>query len=766
MEEKTLHISVAGREITLKTGKIARQANGAVMLECGDTHILATACASKEPAGEPDFFPLRVDYQEKYSAAGKSLGGFIKREGRPSQKEILTSRLIDRPIRPMFPEGYFNEVQILTYVMSYDPDHSPEPLAFCAASAALVISDIPLIKPIGAVRVGRIDGTFVINPSLEEQGKSDLDLLIAGTEDAILMIEGYCDFLTEEQVLEAINEGHDAIKVICEALSDWQKLLGKDKHSPRLIKPSEQLLKEMEAYVESDLAKAVRIVLKQEREEQISEIRTRAMDKFFTSLEEPECTKMEAKLAFKKINAKIMRNAVLDENKRCDGRACDEIRKITVETGLLPRTHGSALFTRGETQSLAVCTLGPESMGQRFESLDDDKGLQKFYLQYSFPPYSVGEVGRNGPPGRREIGHGKLAERSIQASMPNPEDFPYVVRLESNITECNGSSSMATICGGCLALMDAGVPLSRPVAGIAMGLILDTDRYAILSDILGVEDALGDMDFKIAGDDKGITAFQLDIKVEGITAKIMQVALAQAKQGRIHILNKMLHALPKANESLSKYAPRIESMQIHPSKIGTVIGPGGKMIRSIVEETGVELNINDDGVVSFSSRDGEMMEKAKEMVHNLVAELEVGATYTGTVVSIVAFGMFVKIFNQEGLCHVSEIDYSRVENVEDHYKMGDKVEVKVLEINDFGKIRLSRKALLPKPEGYVEPERNLSDRRPPLRGGRDDRGRGRDDRGGRGRDDRPRRDDRRQEDTVQKEVKLAIAPPPLINAKD
>jgi polyribonucleotide nucleotidyltransferase len=696
-QAKSMSVSVGGKTITFETGKIARQAGGAVMVTCGETMLLNTVCAATKAADEIDFLPLRVDYQEKFSSSGKTLGGFIKREGRPTEKEILVSRLIDRPIRPMFEDGYYNEVQVLSYVLSYDGSNAPEPLAICGASAALVISEVPLIKPIAGVRVGLLDGRFVINPSIEEQKSSKLDLVIAGTEDAILMIEGYADFLTEEQILEAINEGHESIKVICQKLTDWQKEVGKAKNrdSIRLI-PTE-IPEQINSKFESRLKAALNIKDKLAREDEISAINAEVLNHFFPEGQEPKYKKVDVMLGFKKIQAHHMRLAILQENKRIDGRTCDQIRPINIELGLLPRTHGSALFTRGETQSIAVATLGGETMGLRYEDLDGENA-RKFYLQYFFPPFSVGEVGRMGSPGRREIGHGKLAERALAATIPSQEHFPYVIRVESNITESNGSSSMASVCGGCLAMMDAGVPIKHPIAGIAMGLILEGERYAILSDILGAEDALGDMDFKVTGNAHGITAFQLDIKVEGINAHIMQAALAQAKQGRIHILNKMTEICPKAKSELSQYAPRIETMQIKTSKIGIVIGPGGKQIRSIIETTGAQIDINDSGIVSISSSNPESMAKAKEMIFNLTAEVEIGKTYKGKIVSIVPFGIFVEIFGKEGLCHISEISHSRIQNISDVVKEGDAIEVKVLDINDRGQIKLSHKATLPAPQ--------------------------------------------------------------------
>jgi polyribonucleotide nucleotidyltransferase len=697
MNKNSRTISVAGRDIVFETGKLARLAHGSVTVRSGETILLATACRGAVPSDETDFLPMRVDYIEKFSSAGKTLGGFIKREGKPSEKEILTCRLIDRPIRPMFEDGYVNDMQLLVYVISYDGVHLPDPLAICAASAALVISDIPLIKPIAGVRVGLIDDKFVVNPTLQEMEKSKLDLVLAGTEDAILMIEGYCDFLTEEQVFEAIQEGQAAIKVICQGLSDWQTVVGKPKVRGELRVPSEELLREIRALVGEDLNKAFRIKNKTDRNEAVALAKDKMMKVLFAEGKEPIHSKVLVKMGFKKISADIMREMILKENVRADGRTPDQVRPIASETGLLPRTHGSALFTRGETQSLAVCTLGSEHMGQRYETLEGES-TRRFYLQYFFPPFSVGEVGRMGAPGRREIGHGKLAERSLEAVLPSQESFPYVIRLESNILESNGSSSMASVCGGCLALMDAGVPIKRPVSGIAMGLILEGDHFAILSDILGDEDALGDMDFKVAGDQTGISAFQMDIKIEGITPQIMKAALAQAKQGRLHILNKMLEALSKPKEHLSQYAPRIETVQVKPNKIGIVIGPGGKQIRAIIEESGAEIDIDDSGIISITATSKESIEKAKAMITNLVSDLEIGKTYRGQIVSIVAFGAFVKIFEKEGLLHISEYDHRRINDLNEVCKVGDFVDVKVLDINKRGQVELSRKALIAPPE--------------------------------------------------------------------
>lgn len=695
-ETNQLHISVGGKTLLFETGKIARQAGAAVTVRCEDTIILTTVCSAKSADESIDFLPLRVDYQEKFSSSGKTLGGFIKREGRPSERETLISRLIDRPLRPLFEDGYYNEVQILSYVFSYDGINSPDPLAICAASAALVLSDVPFLKPVGAVRVGMIENRFIINPTVEEQKSSSLDLMLAGSEDAILMIEGYADFLSEEQILAAIEEGHEAIKVICKKLGDWQAMIGKPKNRNSIRPLPKALEQEVRAQYEEKFRKAFSVQEKLPREEAVDAVAKEVSEKFLAEGTEAQVSSVDLKFVLKKVQSDILRSMILQDKKRLDGRSPDQIRPITIEQGLLPRTHGSSLFTRGETQSLAVTTLGGETMGMRYEDLNGE-GVRRFYLQYSFPPFSVGEVGRIGSPGRREIGHGKLAERALAMTVPHPDHFPYVVRVESNITESNGSSSMASVCGGCLSMMNAGVPIKQPIAGIAMGLILEGDNYAILSDILGAEDALGDMDFKVAGSQTGITAFQLDIKIEGITPAIMKAALAQAKQGRMHILQKMQEACPVSNSDLSRYAPRIETLKIKPSKIGTVIGPAGKQIRAITEETGVQIDINDNGTVSISSNNRASMERAKEIIINLTSEVEIGKVYRGRVVSTTAFGAFVEIFGKEGLCHISELSHQRVQNVTDVVKEGDVIEVKVLDINDRGQIKLSLKATLPPP---------------------------------------------------------------------
>lgn len=695
-----MSVEIEGKVLTFETGKIARQANGAVLVRCEDTLVFTSACASPKPLPDIDFLPLRVDYQEKLSSVGKTPGGFIKREGRPAEQGILASRLIDRSLRPLFEEGYHHDVQILSYVWSYDGANTPDVLAICAASAALSISDIPFIKPIAGVRVGFVDGAFVVNPTAQQQKRSELDLVLAGTADAILMIEGSCNFLTEEEVLEAIERGHRSIRTICQAIGDWQSRIGKSKCKETVKKLDTELIRQVDLEASFATAKALKSFQKAERDDSLMQIEKGLIDKLCAETATTKYAEADVKAAFKNLRSTQMRQMILNENIRCDGRSTTQIRPINIEQGMLPRAHGSSLFTRGETQTLAICVLGGESMAQRFEDLDGE-GIQRFYLQYFFPPFSVGEVGRIGAPGRREVGHGKLAERALQATLPRKEVFPYTIRLESNITESNGSSSMASVCGGCLALMDAGVPITRPVSGIAMGLILEEKKYAVLSDILGVEDALGDMDFKITGDDKGITAFQMDIKVEGITIDIMRQALAQAKEGRIHILDKMLQACPKSRQEMSIYAPRIETVKIHPSKIGLVIGPGGKQIRSIIEQTGAEIDINDDGLVSISAMNQDAMQQAKNIITGLTAEAEIGKVYEGRVVSIVNFGLFIEILpGKEGLCHISELDVFRIENIDDYTKgkirVGDTMAVMVTDITDRGQIKLSRKILLQK----------------------------------------------------------------------
>lgn len=695
MSLETLSITLdEGKVLTFETGKIARQANGAVVSRSEDTLVFSSACSSnlEEPV---DFLPFRVDYQEKFSSVGKTLGGFIKREGRPTEKEVLISRLIDRSLRPSFPNLLTQDIQVLSYVWSYDGETLPDPLAICGASAALALSDIPQLHIVAGVRVGLINDSFVINPTKTEMQQSSLELILSGTENAILMIEGHCRFLTETQILNAITFGHQHITRICQELGAWASRIGKTKNNQAVVSIPETVKQKVSAFLESEsnISKLTGI-----HDSKILEAVYKDIEKStLLSLqqeENPDFSEFNIKVAFKAAKSNYMRNLIKKQSVRIDGRSITAIRPITIETSYLPRAHGSCLFTRGQTQSMAVCTLGSEAMAQRFEDLNGE-GASKFYLQYSFPPFSVGEVGRIGSPGRREIGHGKLAEKALSYVIPSNEEFPYTIRLESNITESNGSSSMASVCGGCLALMDAGVPVKTSIAGIAMGLILDAGQAIILSDISGIEDHLGDMDFKIAGNDQGITAFQMDIKVEGITPEIMEQALSQAKEGRIHILTIMKQSLKSPRSDLSPYVPRIETMQIKPSKIATVIGPGGKQIRQIIEKTGVQIDINDQGLVSISASSLDKINEAKAIIDGLVGEIEIGKIYQGRVISIVAFGAFVEVLpGKEGLCHISEFSNQRVENIHDVVKEGDILSVKVLSINEKGQLKLSHKATL------------------------------------------------------------------------
>ncbi|AHK63396.1 Polyribonucleotide nucleotidyltransferase [Chlamydia avium] len=693
MTFETISINLEeGKTLVFETGKVARQANGAVLARTQETWVFSSVCAAALEE-VVDFLPFRVDYQERFSAVGKTLGGFIKREGRPTEKEILVSRLIDRSMRPSLPNRLMQDVQILSYVWSYDGVNPPDPLAICGVSAALAISDIPQTSIVAGVRIGRVNNTWIVNPTKAEMDISTIDLVLSGTENAILMIEGHCDFLSEEEILEAIEYGHKHIVTICRALQQWQKQIGKEKNTRHIIPLPEEVLSSVNTLLtEEQFAELLTIKEKKAFEaasQKLEEILIEKLQK-----DDAIYTPFNIKAAYKKAKSNYIRSRIFKQGIRADGRGLKEIRPITIETAFLPRTHGSCLFTRGETQTVAVCTLGSEAMAQRYEDLNGE-GQSKFYLQYFFPPFSVGEVGRIGAPGRREIGHGKLAEKALSHALPDSMEFPYTIRIESNITESNGSSSMASVCGGCLALMDAGVPIKTPIAGIAMGLILDQDRAVILSDISGIEDHLGDMDFKVAGNSEGITAFQMDIKVEGVTFAILASALAQAKEGRQNILNTMKEALAAPKTDLSQYAPRIETMQIKLSKIATVIGPGGKQIRQIIDETGVQIDINDSGVVSISAPSPSAIEKAKSIIEGLVGEVEVGKVYEGRVTSVVPFGAFVEILpGKEGLCHISEFSKQRIENISDFVKQGDMLTVKLLSINDKGQYKLSHKATL------------------------------------------------------------------------
>jgi polyribonucleotide nucleotidyltransferase len=688
-------VTVGKTHITFETGELARLANGAVLLRTGDTAILATACMAPNANPEADFFPLRVDYTERFSSVGKTLQGYIKREGRPTSTETIVSRLIDRPLRPMFPEGFMNEVQLIAQVLSFDAENQLEPHAINAVSAALQISDVPSGKTVAAVRIGYLNDQFIINPTIQNQEKSKLNLVLAGTHEAILMIEGGCNFLSEEQILEAISLGHHEIKKITHAIDQLVEKCGKKKADFVNMAPPHALIQEIESRFGSELKEALFQLKKADRSDAVGAVQVKITEEFTPKIEEMGLPANRLQAAIKIAKSNILRKEALTHNKRIDGRSLDQVRPISVKLGLFSRTHGSALFTRGETQALCIATLGSTTSMQKTESLYGDV-VERCYLQYSFPPFSVGEVGRLGSPGRREVGHGKLAERAILEIIPSQENFPYSMRIESNILESNGSSSQASVCGGALALLDAGVPIKELVSGVAMGLILEKNRYVVLTDILGTEDDLGDMDFKVAGGASGITSFQMDIKVEGITIEIMKEALSRAKEGRMHILEEMKKAVPSKQKGLSKFAPRLVNIKIHPNKIGTLIGPGGKQIR-LIQALGVTVDVTDEGMVTISGNDAEAVEKAHKMVSDIVAEVEVGKTYTGEVVSIVPFGAFIALPGQkEGLLHVSEIAHERVNNVEDYLKEKQQVEVKVLEINDRGQIRLSRKVLLPK----------------------------------------------------------------------
>ncbi len=688
-----VEIEWAGRPLTLETGKIARQADGAVLATYGETAVLATVVSAKEPKPGVDFFPLTVNYQEKTYAAGKIPGGYFKREGRPSEKETLVSRLIDRPIRPLFPDGYKNDTQVVITVLQHDMENDPDVLSMVAASAALTLSGVPFMGPVGAARVGYINGKFVLNPHIDEMPESKLDLVVAGTADAVLMVESEAQELDEETMLGAVMHGHKGFQPVIDAIIKLAEVAAKE---PRDFVPNDlsALESEMLGVVEGDLRDAYKITEKQARYAAVDAAKAKVKAHFAPAEgEEPKWAADKVAAVFKELQAKVVRWNILDTKSRIDGRDLSTVRKIVSEVGVLPRTHGSALFTRGETQAIVVATLGT---GEDEQYVDSLTGMykEKFLLHYNFPPYSVGETGRMGSPGRREIGHGKLAWRAIRPMLPPAEQFPYTIRVVSEITESNGSSSMATVCGTSLALMDAGVPLAKPVAGIAMGLIKEGDRFAVLSDILGDEDHLGDMDFKVAGTSAGITSLQMDIKIEGITEEIMKVALEQAKGGREHILGEMAHALSGARSELGEFAPRIEIMQVPTDKIRDVIGSGGKVIREIVEKTGAKINIEDDGTVKIASANAKDIEAAKKWIHSIVAEPEVGEIYEGTVVKTADFGAFVNFFGpKDGLVHISQLANERVQKTTDVVKEGQKVFVKLMGFDERGKVRLSMKVV-------------------------------------------------------------------------
>src|SRR5690349_9439482 len=696
----TRDISVGGRTISIETGRLAKQADGAVVVRSGDTMVLVTAQAAANPREGIDFLPLTVDYREYTYASGRIPGGFFKREGKPTEKEVLTSRLIDRPIRPIFPAGWRNETQIIALVLSADAENDSDVLAITGASAALALSSIPFTRTLAGVRVGHVDGEFVINPTFEQRRNSRLDLIVAGTSDGIVMVEAGAKEVSEEDMVQALDRAHAAIKDIVAGIDALAKQAGKQKKTVAKKEIHHDFYREVEEKAYGPLADAMRITDKLENYATVDEV---LADLVATIPEEEVERRSDAKTIFKELKEKVMRDEALERGKRLDGRKFDEIRPISIEVGVLPRTHGSAVFTRGETQALVTATLGTAEDQQKIETMDGEQ-WKRFMLHYNFPPFSVGEVQFLRGPGRREIGHGALAERALSPMIPDEDKFPYTVRIVSDILESNGSSSMASVCGGSLAMMDAGVPLRHAVAGVAMGLIMDeqSGRHAVLTDIAGAEDHYGDMDFKVAGTRQGITALQMDIKVGGITMEIMRKALAQAKDGRFFILDKMESAIQAPRADVSRHAPRIVTIKIPVDKIRDVIGPGGKMIRSIIERTGVKIDVEDDGRVNVASSDEASAQKAISIIQELTATPELNKTYLGKVQRITDFGAFVEIMpGLDGLLHVSEIAHYRVKDVRDEFREGDQVMVKVINIDPSGKIRLSRKALLTPEEGQA-----------------------------------------------------------------
>ena len=688
-----IELDWGGRPLILETGKVARQADGAVLATYGETTVLATVVAAKKPREGVDFLPLTVDYQEKYYAAGRIPGGYFKREGRPTEKETLVCRLIDRPVRPLFADGWRCETQVIVTTLSHDLENDPDILALVATSAALTLSGVPFMGPIGAARVGFVNNEYVLNPTLDEMTESQLDLVVAGTADAVLMVESEAKELNEDVMLGAVMFGHRHFQPVIEAIIQLAEKAAKEPREHKVADDS-AIEKEMLGIAEKELRAAYSIPAKQERQIAVSAVKAKVMEHYAPGgVENAELPKARLATVFKELESKIVRLNVLDTKKRIDGRDLSTVRQIIAEAGVLPRAHGSALFTRGETQALVVTTLGT---GEDEQWIDALQGTYKesFLLHYNFPPYSVGETGRMGGTKRREIGHGKLAWRAIHPVLPSKLDFPYTIRVVSEVTESNGSSSMASVCGASLALMDAGVPMKRATAGIAMGLILEGERYAVLSDILGDEDHLGDMDLKVAGTEEGITSLQMDIKIAGITEEIMKVALGQAKEGRIHILGEMSKALNTARAELGEHAPRIEMFKIPTDKIREVIGTGGKVIREIVEKTGAKINIEDDGSVKVASSDGESIKAAINWIKSIASDPEVGKIYDGTVVKTMDFGAFVNFFGaKDGLVHISQLGAGRVNKVTDVVKEGDKVKVKLLGMDDRGKVRLSMKVV-------------------------------------------------------------------------
>ena len=722
-DTKTVSMEWGGKTLTLETGRIARQADGAVLATYGETVVLCAVTAAKGVKEGQDFFPLTVHYQEKFSSAGRIPGGFFKRERGATEKETLTSRLIDRPVRPLFPEGFYNEINVIAQVLSYDGETEPDIVAMIAASAALTISGVPFMGPIGAARIGYEDGEYTLNPAQSVAADGALDLIVAATGNAVMMVESEAKELSEEIMLGGVMFAHDEIKKVVNLIIDLAEQAAKDPWEVA-VSDTSAIKEKLAGVVGGDIAAAYKLTDKSQRSDALNAVRAKAKEAFADADGQ---TQMAAGKVVKKLEAEIVRGAILKDGTRIDGRKTDEVRQIEAIVGFLPRAHGSSLFTRGETQAICTTTLGTKDSEQMIDGLE---GLtySNFMLHYNFPPYSVGEVGRFGAPSRRDIGHGKLAWRALRAVLPSKEDFPYTIRVLSDITESNGSSSMATICGGCLSMMDAGVPVTRPVSGIAMGLILEGDDFTVLSDILGDEDHLGDMDFKVAGTEEGITTMQMDIKVAGITQEIMTQALAQAKAGRAHILGEMAKALTGARTELSAHAPRIETMQIDKSKIRDIIGTGGKVIREIVAETGAKVDIDDEGLIKISSSDLSQIEAARKWISGIVEEAEVGKIYDGKVVNIVDFGAFVNFMGgKDGLVHVSEMKNERVEKPTDVVSEGQEVKVKVLEIDQRGKVRLSMRVV------DQETGEELEDTRPPREkreGGGGDRDRGpRGDRG-------------------------------------
>lgn len=690
---KQYEVEFGGRKLTIEVGKMAKQASGSVVVRYGDTVVLVTAVAANEPSEGTDFLPLTVNYMEMTYAAGKIPGGFFKREGRPSEKEVITSRLIDRPLRPLFPEGYFNETQVIATVLSVDHENDPEIAAMAGASAALAVSDIPFNGPIAGVRVGRINGNFICNPSIAQQKESDIDIIIAGSKDAIIMVEGGAKIVSEDDILDALMFAHESVQPVIKLQEQMKSEAGKAVMNMPTLKIDEELVSQVTVFAKMRIESALKINTKQERYQSLKDILNELLLELKPKYEGRED---EVKKIFDDIKYSVMREAVLKESLRIDGRGLKDIRPITCEVGLLPRTHGSALFTRGETQALVVTTLGTADDEQKIDAISGWE-YKTFMLHYNFPPFCTGEVKFLRGPGRREIGHGALAERAIAKVVPSNDTFPYTIRLVSEILESNGSSSMASVCGASLSLMDAGVPVKSAVAGIAMGLIKEGDKVAILSDILGDEDHLGDMDFKVAGTEDGVTALQMDIKITGVTREILKTALYQAKEGRLHILGKMKDALSAHRTELSVHAPRIVTIYVKTDKIKDVIGSGGKNIKGIIEKTGVKIDIDDTGKVNIASADESAVKKAIDMVRELTQEAEVGRIYLGKVRKIMDFGAFVEIFpGTDGLVHISQLSEERVKDVKDVLSEGDEVLVKVLEIDKQGKIKLSRKEALGK----------------------------------------------------------------------